>query len=105
MSALTRNRGGAMHANLPSMAVPLLSPRLPTLDRLSPYLGRIDASGWYSNFGPLVQELEKRIADAFHRPGTATPRAVTVGNGTVGIELALRALHTAYGLDAVEEKA
>jgi dTDP-4-amino-4,6-dideoxygalactose transaminase len=72
--------------------VPLLSIQLPSLDRLTPYLARIDQSRWYSNFGPLVQELEQRLAATFKRPGADLPSVVTVGNGTVGIELALRAL-------------
>ena len=72
--------------------IPLLAAKLPTMDRLARYLERIDRQRWYSNFGPLVQELERRLADSFQRPGRAAPCVVTVGNGTVGIELALRAL-------------
>ena len=76
----------------PKVRVPLLVAELPTLDRLAPYLERIDRSRWYSNFGPLVQELEQRLAASFQRGGRRAPTVVTVGNGTVGIELALRAL-------------
>ncbi len=76
----------------PIARVPLLSAELPSLDRIAPYLRRIDRSRWYSNFGPLVQELEARLADSFRANGHATPRVITVGNGTAGIELALRAL-------------
>ena len=76
----------------PKVRVPLLVAELPTLDRLAPYLERIDRSRWYSNFGPLVQELEERLAASFQHGGRRAPTVVTVGNGTVGIELALRAL-------------
>ena len=73
--------------------IPLLVPELPTLDALTPYLRRIDQRRWYSNFGPLVSELEARIAASFRQPGQLQPScAVTVGNATSGIELALRAL-------------
>ena len=71
----------------------LLVPELPTLDALTPYLRRIDQRRWYSNFGPLVSELEARIAASFRQPGQLqSSHAVTVGNATSGIELALRAL-------------
>jgi len=74
-------------------SVPLLIPDLPPLDQLVPYLQRIDANHWYSNFGPLVQELESRLAQSF-LPRDARPSiAVTVSNATAGIEMALRALN------------
>jgi len=75
-----------------ALPIPLLTARLPSLERLAPYLERIDSNGWYSNFGPLVQELETRLGNAFSAKGRAQPHAITVGNGTAGIELALRAL-------------
>lgn len=77
--------------------VPLLTAQLPLLAQLAPYLERIDRSGWYSNFGPLVQELEIRLADSFHLSGRGEPHVITVGNGTAGIELALRALNLPAG--------
>ena len=42
-----------------------MMPSLPTADELLPYLRRIDANRWYSNFGPLVSEFESRIAASF----------------------------------------
>jgi dTDP-4-amino-4,6-dideoxygalactose transaminase len=75
------------------LSVPLLTAHLPSLERLAPYIERIDRNGWYSNFGPLVQELEARLATTFRAKGLPQPHAITVGNGTAGIELALRALH------------
>lgn len=44
------------------IAIPVLRPKLPSLKLLAPYLRRIDASRWYSNYGPLVQEFEQRIS-------------------------------------------
>lgn len=40
----------------------VMRPTLPSLQEVSPYLERIDASGMYTNRGPLVQELERRHA-------------------------------------------
>ena len=46
------------HFDLPGeMSIPVAQPRLPTTDEIAPYLRRIDASRWYSNGGPLVQEF------------------------------------------------
>lgn len=77
----------------PRPSVSLLVPDLPTLDQLIPYLQRIDANHWYSNFGPLVQELEARLAQSFVSQDAGPSIAVTVSNATAGIEMALRALN------------
>lgn len=79
--------------------IPLLVPELPTLDSLTPYLKRIDERRWYSNFGPLVQELESRISASFDATqNDELPRhAVTVSNATAGLEIALRALRLPHG--------
>ena len=70
--------------------IPLMMPSLPTADELLPYLRRIDANRWYSNFGPLCSEFEARIAASFASAGQC--RVVSVSSCTTGIELALRAL-------------
>jgi dTDP-4-amino-4,6-dideoxygalactose transaminase len=63
-------------------------PRLPSAAAITPYLERIDAARWYSNFGPLLRELEGRIAARF-QPGT---HIVTVANATQALTLALKAM-------------
>ena len=45
--------------------VPVMRPRLPSAQRLFPYLQRIDSSRVYSNLGPLATELEGRLAASF----------------------------------------
>ena len=75
--------------------IPLMMPSLPTADDLLPYLRRIDANRWYSNFGPLVSEFESRIAASF--AGAGDVRVVSVSSCTAGIELALRALSLPTG--------
>lgn len=78
-------------------AVPLLVPTLPTLAQLRPYIARIDRNHWYSNFGPLVNELEERLGLAFAEMNGSAPEIVTVSNATIGLELALRALDLPAG--------
>lgn len=68
--------------------IPVARPLLPTTVALTPYLERIDEARWYSNFGPLLVELETRLAARFARPTAVA----TVANGTLAITLALQAL-------------
>lgn len=68
--------------------IPVAAPRMPTAEDIAPYLSRIDQSGWYSNFGPLLTEFEARLESRFS-PGT---RVITTVNGTLGLTLVLEAL-------------
>ncbi len=68
--------------------IPILRPRLPSADRLAPYLQKIDAARFYTNFGPLALTLEERLAAHY---GVATGNVVTVANATLGLGLALAA--------------
>ena len=68
--------------------IPILRPRLPSADRLAPYLQKIDAARFYTNFGPLALTLEERLAAHY---GVATGNVVTVANATLGLSLALAA--------------
>lgn len=71
--------------------IPLLVPRMPLTDRLVPYLRQIDQNQWYTNFGPLNAEFERRLlADCGQ--GLGREHITTVSNCTVGLELALQAL-------------
>jgi len=73
--------------------ISLLVPDMPSAQDLAPWLARIDAARWYTNFGPLVQELETRLA----RHYGADRHCVSVASGTMGIELALSALELGDG--------
>ncbi|WP_216850877.1 DegT/DnrJ/EryC1/StrS aminotransferase family protein [Acidisphaera sp. L21] len=69
-------------------AVPVARPLLPKAEALMPYLQRIDASRTYTNFGPLVHELEDRLTQHYRVP----PGSIaTVSNATQGLTLALQA--------------
>jgi len=73
--------------------VPVARPFMPAAEAIVPYLQRIDAKRWYSNFGPLLIELEARLAARFARP-TLT---CTAANGTQALTLALLALNAKPG--------
>ena len=62
-------------------------PRLPSYSELKPYLERIDNSHVYSNFGPLVNEFESRLAEYFQIP---VGQLATCSNATDAIEGAIR---------------
>ena len=49
-------------------AIPVLRPLLPTANRLLPYLSRIDETRTYSNWGPLVHELQQRLCSHLGQP-------------------------------------
>lgn len=76
--------------------IPLLVAQLPDTDALIPYLRQIDGNRWYTNFGPLVTQLEQRFAASF-APTSLAPVAITASNGTAGLELALCALELMQG--------
>ena len=68
--------------------IPVAKPRLPPLAALAPYIERIDAARWYSNFGPLCEAFEARLAERF---GLQPAQVSTISNATVGLSLALQA--------------
>jgi dTDP-4-amino-4,6-dideoxygalactose transaminase len=69
-------------------SIPVMKPRLPSAERLAPYLKAIDSSRMYTNYGPLALSLEDRLAAHFGLPnGTIA----TVANATLGLTLALTA--------------
>lgn len=73
-----------MTDSLPS--IPVCRPFLPTTDRLAPYLRRLDEQRWYSNFGPLNNELSDQLA---HAVGAAPARVVTAANATAALTCAM----------------
>lgn len=72
--------------------IPLLRPLLPNTDALVPYLREIDKNQWYTNFGPMVQKLERKLLSEFSQGKDTNLYLTTVSNCTVGLELALSAL-------------
>jgi len=79
------------------ISIPLLLPQVPDREALWPYLGRIDEKRHYSNFGPLVKELESRLAERFQAHSSHTLQVVTTSSATLGLELALSSLDLPKG--------
>src|SRR6266851_7724884 len=72
--------------------VPLMVPSLPSAEKILPYLQRIDASGYYSNNGPLWHEFRDGFAAYLsRRAAVAQVNVATATSGTTAIEIALRA--------------
>lgn len=72
----------------PSKPLALSRPRMPSAEALTPYLERMDEAGWYSNFGPLLQTFEARLADRL----SGGAGVVTVSSATTALTLTLQAL-------------
>jgi dTDP-4-amino-4,6-dideoxygalactose transaminase len=60
---------------------------LPNKEKYKKYIDEIYENGWLTNNGPLVQRLEKRLADYL-----GVKNIVLVSNGTVALEIAYRTL-------------
>jgi len=73
--------------------VPVARPSMPRAEALAPYLAQMDEARWYSNFGPLLQTFERRLADRFSGPA----HVATAANGTLALTLALQAMGAAPG--------
>lgn len=77
-------------------AIPLMIPDMPPAHAILPFLERIDANKWYTNFGPLVKEFEARLIEQV-APDQPRIGLVTTANATVALEMALQALHLPHG--------
>jgi dTDP-4-amino-4,6-dideoxygalactose transaminase len=73
--------------------VPVARPNLPAAEALLPYLRRLDEARWYSNFGPLLLEMEDRLAARFGQD----VRVITGVNATQVLTLTLKAMNLAPG--------
>lgn len=60
---------------------------LPKKEKLLQYIDEIYENNWVTNYGPLVQRLEKRLAEYL-----GVKNIVLVANGTVALEIAYRTL-------------
>ncbi|QKF73475.1 aminotransferase, DegT/DnrJ/EryC1/StrS family [Aliarcobacter faecis] len=60
---------------------------LPNKDKYKAYIDEIYENGWLTNNGPLVQRLEKRLAEYL-----GVKNLILVSNGTVALEIAYRTL-------------
>lgn len=60
---------------------------LPNKEKYKAYIDEIYENGWITNNGPLVQRLEKRLAEYL-----GVKNIILVSNGTVALEIAYRTL-------------
>jgi len=67
----------------------LNSPIKPNLKKLQVYLEKINDNGWYSNFGPLHNELTAKLEDYL-----GVKNLLLVNNGTSALQVAARAIDT-----------
>ena len=61
---------------------------LPNKEKYLKYVDEIYANGWVTNYGPLVEKLEKRLAEYLGVKGI-----VLVASGTAALEIAYRTLN------------
>lgn len=66
----------------------LNKPVAPNLVKLNSYLEKVNESGWYTNFGPMHQELTERLEDYL-----GVKNLLLVSNGTLAIQVAAKALN------------
>lgn len=62
--------------------IKLLVPSVPPVDAAMPYIRMSEEAKRFTNFGPCVEELERRLSEYF-----SGPYVVTCANCTVGLEL------------------
>lgn len=73
--------------------IPVTNPYLPDRKKLQGYIDRIWDSGWLTNNGPLVRELEARLANFL-----GVDHLILVANGTLALQVALRVLDVSGGV-------
>jgi len=74
-------------ANTQQFDFNLNQPLRPDLKKVHAYLERVDSNGWFTNFGPLEQELTERLQDYL-----GVQNLLLVANGTLALQVASRAL-------------
>lgn len=65
----------------------LNKPLTPNLTKLTSYLSQVNDSGWYTNFGPLHQQLTERLEEYL-----GVKNLLLVSNGTLALQVACKAL-------------
>ncbi|OEE19276.1 aminotransferase DegT [Vibrio cyclitrophicus ZF205] len=75
------------------MSVLLNRPLKPNLAKLTKYIENVNEAGWYTNFGPLHQELTSRLEQYL-----GVKNLLLVSNGTVALQVAYKTLNTKKAL-------
>jgi len=69
------------------MMIELNKPLNPNLTKLTEYLAQVNNSGWYTNFGPLHEQLTERL-EAY----LGVQNLLLVSNGTLALQVACKVL-------------
>ncbi|SFC52238.1 DegT/DnrJ/EryC1/StrS family aminotransferase [Pseudoalteromonas denitrificans] len=69
------------------MKYPIVKPYLPCLEKYQNYISDVFERNWLTNNGPLVQKLEKRLAEYL-----GVEHLLLVANGTLALQVAYAAL-------------
>ncbi|WP_335921474.1 DegT/DnrJ/EryC1/StrS family aminotransferase [Shewanella chilikensis] len=69
------------------MSILLNKPLEPNFKKLVKYLEKVNSSGWYTNFGPLHEELTRRLEEYLN-----VENLLLVSNGTLAIQVACKVL-------------
>src|SRR2546423_1551532 len=83
------NRDDYVASTNPAAVVPVLRPRLPSTDRLVPYLRQIDAARVYTNHGPLATTLARNLVEYLSMPQGGIACASSGTTALVGAILAV----------------
>ncbi|CAM3864305.1 DegT/DnrJ/EryC1/StrS aminotransferase family protein [Rheinheimera salexigens] len=75
------------------MTIALNKPVAPNLAKLIQYLEQVHDSGWYTNFGPLHQQLTERLERFL-----GVENLLLVSNGTLAIQVACKVLNVQSAL-------
>ncbi|WP_102305439.1 DegT/DnrJ/EryC1/StrS family aminotransferase [Vibrio cyclitrophicus] len=67
--------------------IQLNSPIKPNLKKLNEILEKINSSGWFTNFGPVQQELTARLEDYL-----GVKNLLLINNGTLALQVAAKAM-------------
>lgn len=67
--------------------IPVTKPYRPSFKLLENYLQKVHANEWYTNFGPLHQELTEKLEDYL-----GIQNLLLVSNGTLALQIAYKAL-------------
>jgi len=75
------------------VTINLNQPLKPELQKLTKYLEQVNNSGWYTNFGPLHQQLTKRLEEYL-----GVKNLLLVSNGTLALQVAYKTLNVTNAL-------
>jgi dTDP-4-amino-4,6-dideoxygalactose transaminase len=75
------------------MAIILNKPLAPNLAKLTKYLQQVNESGWYTNFGPLHQQLTYRLEKYL-----GVKNLLLVSNGTLALQVVYKTLNVTNAL-------